>query len=132
LKRKDKMEVIGEIKEMMMDILIEDLEVNHEEDIALVITEVDIKEADIKIKETVGEIKIGVAMEVEKKLGIVTMMTMNKIIIKMEEKKTGEDRIMKMDITKKEEDIKIRVPYKNIVRTLDRELLLVSKDQMYQ
>lgn len=126
------MEVIGEIKEMMMDILIEDLEVNHEEDIVLVIIEVDIKEADIKIKETVGEIKIGGAMEVEKKLGIVTMMTMNKIIIKMEEKKTGEDRIMKMDITKKEEDIKIRVPYKNIVRTLDLELLLVSKDQMYQ
>ena len=126
------MEVIGEIKEMMMAILIEDLEVNHEEDIALVIIEVDIKEADIKIKETVGEIKIGGAMEVEKKLGIVTMKTMSKIIIKMEEKKTGEDRIMKMDITKKEEDIKIRVPYKNIVRTLDRELLLVSKDQMYQ
>ena len=50
----------------------------------------------------------------------------------MEVKKTGVGRIMKMDITKKEEDIKIRVPFKNIVRTLDQELLLVSKGQMYQ
>lgn len=126
------MEVIGEIKEMMKVILIEDLEVNQEEAIALDIIEVDIKEVDTKIKETVLEIKIGEAMEAEIKLGIVTMMTMIKIIIKMEEKKTGVDRIMKMDITKKEEDIKIRVPPRNIVRTLDLELQLVSKGQMYQ
>ena len=129
------MEVTGEIKKMMMAIPIEDLEGNQEEVIALDIIGVDIKEVDIKIKEIVGEIKIGEdmeAMEAEKKLGIVIMKTMNKIIIKMEEKKTGVDKKMIMDITKKEEDIKIRVVFKNIVRTLGLEPLLVSKGQMCQ
>ena len=91
-----------------------------------------IKEVYTKIKETVGEIKIEEAMEEEKKLGIVIMKMMIKIIIKMEEKKAGVDRRMKMNITKKEEDIKIRVLNKNIVRTLDLELQLVFKDQMSQ
>lgn len=130
------MEVTGEIKKMMMAIPIEDLEGNQEEVIALDIIGVDIKEVDIKIKEIVGEIKIGEdmeAMEAEKKLGIVIMKTMNKIIIKMEEKKTGVDKKMIMDITKKEEDMhKIRVVFKNIVRTLGLEPLLVSKGQMCQ
>ena len=130
------MEVTGEIKKMMMAIPIEDLEGNQEEVIALDIIGVDIKEVDIKIKEIVGEIKIGEdmeAMEAEKKLGIVIMKTMNKIIIKMEEKKTGVDKKMIMDITKKEEDMhKIRVVFKNIVRTLGLEPLLVSKEQMCQ
>ena len=129
------MEVTGEIKKMMMAIPIEDLEGNQEEVIALDIIGVDIKEVDIKIKEIVGEIKIGEdmeAMEAEKKLGIVIMKTMNKIIIKMEEKKTGVDKKMIMDITKKEEDIKIRVVFKNIVLTLGLEPLLVSKEQMCQ
>ena len=129
------MEVTGEIKKMMMAIPIEDLEGNQEEVIALDIIGVDIKEVDIKIKEIVGEIKIGEdmeAMEAEKKLGIVIMKTMNKIIIKMEEKKTGVDKKMIMDITKKEEDIKIRVVFKNIVLTLGLEPLLVSKGQMCQ
>ena len=130
------MEVTGEIKKMMMAIPIEDLEGNQEEVIALDIIGVDIKEVDIKIKEIVGEIKIGEdmeAMEAEKKLRIVIMKTMNKIIIKMEEKKTGVDKKMIMDITKKEEDMhKIRVVFKNIVRTLGLEPLLVSKGQMCQ
>ena len=130
------MEVTGEIKKMMMAIPIEDLEGNQEEVIALDIIGVDIKEVDIKIKEIVGETKIGEdmeAMEAEKKLGIVIMKTMNKIIIKMEEKKTGVDKKMIMDITKKEEDMyKIRVVFKNIVRTLGLEPLLVSKGQMCQ
>jgi|CryBogDrversion2_6_1035273.scaffolds.fasta_scaffold06980_1 hypothetical protein len=125
-------EAIGEIKKMMKAILTEDSEVNHEEDIPLDIIEVVIKEVYTKIKETVGEIKIEEAMEEEKKLGIVIMKMMIKIIIKMEEKKAGVDRRMKMNITKKEEDIKIRVLNKNIVRTLDLELQLVFKDQMSQ
>lgn len=125
------MEVIGEIKKTMMAITIEDLEGNLEEVIVLVIIEVDIKEVDIKIKEIVGEIKIGEDMEVGKKLGIVMMM-MIKIITKMVENKTGVDKEMKMDIIKKEEDIKIMEAHKNIVQTLDLELLLVSKDLMYQ
>lgn len=125
------MEVIGEIKKTMMAITIEDLEGNLEEVIVLVIIEVDIKEVDIKIKEIVGEIKIGEDTEVGKKLGIVMMM-MIKIITKMVENKTGVDKEMKMDIIKKEEDIKIMEAHKNIVQTLDLELLLVSKDLMYQ
>jgi hypothetical protein len=132
LRKKDKMEVIGEIKKSMMAILIEDLEGNLEEVIVLDLIEVDIKEVDIKIKETIGEIKIGEDMEVGKKLGIVIMMTMIKIIAKMVENKAGVDMEMKMDITKKEEDIKIREVHKNIVQTLGLELLLVFKGLMYQ
>lgn len=120
----------------MMAIMIEDLEGNLEEALALDTIEVGIKEVDIKIKEMHGEIKIGEAMETGKKLGIITMMTMIKIIIKMKMIKTGVDREMKMDITKKEEDIKIRIKlahkYKNIVRTLDQELLLTFKEQMFK
>jgi hypothetical protein len=132
LRKKDKMEVIGEIKKSMMAILIEDLEGNLEEVIVLDLIEVDIKEVDIKIKEIIGEIKIGEDMEVGKKLGIVIMMTMIKIIAKMVENKAGVDMEMKMDITKKEEDIKIREVHKNIVQTLGLELLLVFKGLMYQ
>jgi hypothetical protein len=134
LKKKVKMEVIGEIKEMMMAMQIEDSEDNPEVVITLVeedIQEVDIKikEEDIKIKEVAGVIKIEEVTVVEKKLGIAIMMMKNKIIIKIVETKIGEDKEMIMDITKKEE---LRVDNRNIVQTSDLEQPQVSKEQTCQ
>lgn len=128
------MEVIGEIKEMMMAMQIEDSEDNPEVVITLVEEDIQevvikIKEEAIKIKEVVGVIKIEEVTVVEKKLGIAIMMMKNKIIIKIVETKIGEDKEMIMGITKKEE---LRVDSRNIVRTSDLEQPQVSKEQTCQ
>lgn len=129
------MEVIGEIKEMMMAMQIEDSEGSLEEVITPVEEDIKeevtkIKEVAIKIKEIVGVIKIEEATVEEKKLGIVIMRMMIKIIIKIVEKAGEEEMIMA--ITKKEEDISLRVANRNIVRTLELKQPQVSKEQTCQ
>jgi hypothetical protein len=132
LKKRAKMEVIGEIKETTMVIRTEGSGDNLVEVIAPAsaeegIKEVDIKTkkadtktkeaADIKIKVAAGVIKIEAATEVETKLGMAIMKKKSKIIIKMVVTKTGEDRAMIMGITKKEEVTSHKVANKNFVRT---------------